>query len=192
MIGRKSTAWLWAAVAAISGCGNWTYNPPATTAHPPVTAAPAPAGDAAYLGKASAVKSEGGADVASAVETALALSDKQVKLTDELLQAQQAKRDLEEVNRKLAGQSAKLQTDLDAAQKELAEANQMLVEMKKELEAWKGNVLGFRDEIRKAQKAELDSLRKILVVLGADAPVTASAASQPSSQPSELQARAGL
>ena len=138
------------------------------------------------------MKGEGGSDVASAVETALALSDKQVKLTDELLQAQQAKRDLEEVNRKLAGQSAKLQTDLDAAQKELAEANQMLVEMKKELEAWKGNVLGFRDEIRKAQKAELDSLRKILVVLGAEVPAPAAASQQPSTQPSELQARAGL
>lgn len=187
MIGRKPTAWFWAAAVALSGCGNWTYTPPG--AAPPAAAAGAPSGDAAYLGKA-AVKNDGSGDVSSAVETALALSDKQAKLTDELLQTQQAKRDLEEANRKVAAQAAKLQADLEEAQKELAEANQMLVEMKKELDAWKGNVLGFRDEIRKAQKAELDSLRKILVVLGAEVP-PAAAASQPATQPSDLQARAG-
>jgi len=187
MIGRKPTTWLWAVMAvALSGCGGWTYTPQGAA---PPAAAGAPSGDAAYLGKA-AVKNDGPGDVSSAVETALALSDKQAKLTDELLQTQQGKKDLEEANRKLTAQAGKLQADLDEAQKELGEANQMLVEMKKELDAWKGNVLGFRDEIRKAQKAELDSLRKILVVLGAEVP-PATAASQPATQPAELQARAG-
>jgi septal ring factor EnvC (AmiA/AmiB activator) len=186
---KRRIVWVCTAVVALSGCGNWTYQPP-TASHPPETTK-APASDAAYLSKA-AVKTEGqGGDVSSAVETALALSDKQAKLMDELIQTQQAKHELEESNRKLAGQSAKLAADLEEAQKELGEANQMLVEMKKELDAWKGNVLGFRDEIRKAQKAELDSLRKILVVLGADVPVAAAPATQPSTQPSDLQARAG-
>jgi hypothetical protein len=184
-----------AATLALCGCGgNWTYTPPnAAPPQPAAAASPAPAGDAAYLGK-SAVKNEGAGDVSSAVETALALSDKQARLTEELLQTQASKKDLEETNRKLAAQTVKLQADLDSAQKELGEANQMLVEMKKELDAWKGNVLGFRDEIRKAQKAELDSLRKILVVLGAEAPAvpTPAASSQPTSQPTELQARVGL
>jgi hypothetical protein len=186
MNGTMQRVVFWAALAAVAGCDNWNMQ----SRNPAPVAPQAPPSEAAYLGR-SAVRSDGSsADAASAVEAALALSDKQARLTDELLQAEQAKRDLEEANRKQAGDLAKAQTQLEAAQKELTEANQMLVEMRKEIDAWKASVLGFRDEIRKAQKAELDSLRKILVVLGAEVP-PAAAASQPSTQPSDLQARAG-
>jgi hypothetical protein len=187
MGGKNRRIWVWVILAAVPGCNGWSLSP--QTASPP--AVQQGSGDA-FLGK-TGVKNEAPGDNSSAVETALALSDKQAKLTEELLAAQQARRDLEESNRKATAQSAKLQSDLEAAQKELAEANQMLVEMKKELENWKSNVLGFRDEIRKAQKAELDSLRKVLVILGAEAPPAAAApTTQSSTQPAELQARAGM
>lgn len=175
----------WAALAAVAGCDNWNMQ-----SRNPAPAAPqAPPSEAAYLGR-SAIRSDGaGADAASAVEAALALSDKQAKLTDELLQAQQARRDLEDASRKQGGDLAKAQAQLEAAQKELGEANQMLVEMRKEIDAWKASVLGFRDEMRKAQKAQLDATRKVLVVLGAEVPAPAT---QPATQPAELQARAGM
>ena len=56
-------------------------------------------------------------------------------------------------------------------QKELDEANAFLQQMHLELSEWKTDVLGFRDEIRKSQKAQLEALGKILSVLGAE-PVT--------------------
>jgi peptidoglycan hydrolase CwlO-like protein len=190
MTGKKLITWAWVVLAAIPGCGNMNL-PSGFAQQPPSTPPAQPSDSASYLGKAS-VKSDGAGDSTSAVEAALALTDKQAKLSDELLRTQQSKKDLEETNRKLVAQTTKLQNDLDAAQKELGECNQMLVEMKKELDSWKSNVLGFRDEMRKAQKAELDSIRKVLVVLGADVPPSAAAATQPATQPSELQARAGM
>jgi hypothetical protein len=52
--------------------------------------------------------------------------------------------------------------------KELNEANNFLQEMQLELNQWKGDVLGFRDEMRRAQKSQLDALSRILRILGAE------------------------
>jgi chromosome segregation ATPase len=125
------------------------------------------------------VKTEPGED--GAVGAALAWSQRHAKLSEELLRVQQAKHELEEVNRKLAAQVAGLQGESQSAQKELAEAHQMLLEMRRDLDQWKSNVLGFREEIRQAQQAQADALRKVLVLLGAEVP--ASAATQPATQP---------
>jgi uncharacterized protein YeaO (DUF488 family) len=53
-------------------------------------------------------------------------------------------------------------------EKELAEANEFLQQMHVELNKWKSDVLGFREEMRQAQQAQLEALAKILRVLGAE------------------------
>lgn len=40
--------------------------------------------------------------------------------------------------------------------------------MQKELTNWKSDVLGFRDEMRKAQKAQIDALTHIVTLLGGE------------------------
>jgi len=170
----------WAAAAllcALAGCSQW---PQVSQSGGPSPAATAQKPNAAYLDK-GLVKTEGGED--GAVAAALAWSEKHAKLSEELLRAQQAKHDLEESNRKLTAQVLALQADSQASQKELAEAHQMLQEMRRDLDQWKGNVLGFRDEIRQAEQAQAEALRKVLVLLGAE--VQAAATTRPAAGAAE-------
>jgi chromosome segregation ATPase len=74
-------------------------------------------------------------------------------------------------NQRLVRETDKLNMQLEQSQKDLAEANDFLQQMHLELTKWKSDVLGFRDEIRTSQKAQLEALSKILSVLGAE-PVT--------------------
>jgi hypothetical protein len=48
----------------------------------------------------------------------------------------------------------------------LSEANGLLIEMRVELNNWKSDILGFRDEMRNAETAQLETLLRILKVLG--------------------------
>jgi predicted nuclease with TOPRIM domain len=104
----------------------------------------------------------------TAVESAIIWSDKYTKLSEQMEQVQKKNLDLTEENRNLTAQVAKIQTQLNQAQKELAEANTLLVDMQKELTNWKSDVLGFRDEMRKAQKAQIDALTHIVTLLGGE------------------------
>ena len=104
----------------------------------------------------------------TAVESAIIWSDKYTKLSEQMEQVQKKNLDLTEENRNLTTQVTKIQTQLDQAQKELAEANTLLVDMQKELTNWKSDVLGFRDEMRKAQKAQIDALTHIITLLGGE------------------------
>jgi len=61
-----------------------------------------------------------------------------------------------------------LKAQLSQTQKELEEANEFLQKMHVELNQWKADVLGFRDEMRKAEAAQLQALGKILRILGAE------------------------
>ncbi len=167
-----------AAAAMLAGC-----NPPA----PAAGAEKSPtSGEASYLGK-SGVKTDDGAS-GSAVESALAWSEKHAKVTEELLKLQQQRQELEETNKKLSVQVTKLQGDADNTQKELAEANQMLVEMRRELDSWKQNVLGFREEMRDAQKAQMEAMRRLMIFLGAEAPAAPSSSTRSTSQPTSAPA----
>ena len=58
-----------------------------------------------------------------------------------------------------------LSVKLASAEKELAEANTMLLEMKEELMKWKKDVLSFRSEMRQSQKAMLDGLTRLHVLI---------------------------
>lgn len=62
----------------------------------------------------------------------------------------------------------KLQDELDRTQAELKDANEFLQEMNLQLSKWKGDVLGFRDEMRNAQATQLEALKQIMKILGAE------------------------
>lgn len=61
-----------------------------------------------------------------------------------------------------------LEQQLAGNKGELDDANLFLQDMHKELTQWKGDVLGFRDEMRNADGAQLKALTRILKVLGAE------------------------
>jgi chromosome segregation ATPase len=71
-------------------------------------------------------------------------------------------------NNQLKQETEKLKLKLEMTEKELAEANEFLQQMHVELNKWKSDVLGFREEMRQAQQAQLEALAKILRVLGAE------------------------
>lgn len=102
------------------------------------------------------------------VESAIELSDKYAKLSEEASLLRQQNQSLTTRNQQLKEQVSDIESRLNQTQKELSEANQVLVEMRVELNNWKTDVLGFREEIRSAQTAQLQALLKIMKVLGAD------------------------
>jgi chromosome segregation ATPase len=104
----------------------------------------------------------------SAVETALAWSEKYQKLATESAAIQETKGELSSENRRLKEKVAQLDSQLAQAKKELSHANEFLVDMRLELQNWKNNVLGFREEIRKADTAQLNALIRILQILGSE------------------------
>lgn len=106
----------------------------------------------------------------SAVESAVELSKKHAELAEQLTAARQQIQLLTDKNNQLALTNQDLNTKLDQSQKELNEANWMLQEMVVELNNWKTQVTGFQQEMREADKAQIDALIKILTLLGGEVP----------------------
>jgi chromosome segregation ATPase len=104
----------------------------------------------------------------TAVESAIELSQKYARLSEEAAVLRQQNKDFIAENRRLKERAAALEANLQQAQKELTEANNLLRDMLIELNSWKSNVIGFREEIRGADKAQLETLLKILTVLGGE------------------------
>ena len=104
----------------------------------------------------------------TAVESAIELSEKYAKLSEEAAVLRQKNQDFITKNRQLKEQVVAIETQLQQTQKELTEANDLLIEMRIELNNWKTDVLGFRDEMRDAEKAQLEALLKILKILGGE------------------------
>jgi hypothetical protein len=126
---------------------------------------------------------------AGATDSALAWSQKYEEVLKQ--QQQQAEKnqalltensDLKQTIDKLQGEVAKTKKDLD-------EANVFLQDMHRELIQWKADVLGYRDEMRQAQTAQMEALIRILKVLGAETadlpktPVDKAAAGAPPAAP---------
>ena len=105
------------------------------------------------------------------VRSAIELSEKYASLSEEAVVLRQQNQDLTSKNQQLKEQTAALDAQVQQAQKELAEANGLLIEMRIELNNWKSNIMGFRDEMRAAETAQLEALLKILKVLGGQVPV---------------------
>jgi chromosome segregation ATPase len=104
----------------------------------------------------------------TAVESALELSEKYATLSEHTAELRRENKSLLAENSKLKEHVSALDTELQQTQKELTEANDLLIKMRVELNNWKTNVLGFRDEMRQAEEAELEALLKILKVLGGE------------------------
>ncbi len=104
----------------------------------------------------------------NAVESALMWSNRYeaISLKTEKLRDDNSK--LTIANTNLKHDIQKLQTQLDQTQAELKDANEFLQEMNLQLNKWKGDVLGFRDEMRKAQTTQLGALKQIMQILGAE------------------------
>jgi chromosome segregation ATPase len=100
------------------------------------------------------------------VESAMKLSEDYTRLTKEAAMLWQQNEEYAAKNRQLNEQVVSLETQLRQAQKELAEANGLLIDMRVELNNWKNDILGFRDEMRQAETAQLETLLRILKVLG--------------------------
>ncbi|MFA6132718.1 MAG: hypothetical protein WC869_01725 [Phycisphaerae bacterium] len=139
---------------------------------------------AAYLSK-SAVQKDASVGGETAVDSALAWAEKysQASAKNEVLQREKA--DLLDKNAKLQIQMATLQADLSVAQRELKEANTMLLDIRTDLDKWKSNVLGYRQEMRAAQQVQLQQLSKILKILGAEPAPSGTTASKPAAPEKE-------
>jgi septal ring factor EnvC (AmiA/AmiB activator) len=95
-------------------------------------------------------------------------ADKYAKAAKELIAERDRRHELEQENKTLQAQIAQLKKEMGKYQQELQDANAMMVSMKKDLEQWRTNVLGFRQEMMASQAAILESQRKILIFLGAE------------------------
>lgn len=104
----------------------------------------------------------------TAAESAVELSQKYAKLSEQAAILQQENKNLMLDNQQLTEQLENLKAQLNQTQIELAQANDLLIEMRIELNNWKTNILGFRDEMRNADSAQLEALLKILKILGAE------------------------
>ncbi len=104
----------------------------------------------------------------TAVESAIELSAKYAKLADQMAAVKEKNQELISENQRLKDRLGPCDTQLKQAQKELAEANDLLIEMRIELNNWKTDILGFRNEMRESNMAEIEALIKILRVLGGE------------------------
>jgi len=104
----------------------------------------------------------------TAIESALAWSQKYAQAVEDLSRQQEANRQLADDKRQLIEQVAATQTKLARAQKELQETNDLLITVRQENEKWKADVLAHRAEILLAHKAEMDALVKVLRLLGGE------------------------
>ncbi len=104
----------------------------------------------------------------TAVDSAVELSKKNTELFEQMTVLRQENQELTAENRQLKDRIAVLEPELKQAKKELNEANDLLIEMRIELNNWKTDILGFRNEIRDADKAQLEALLRILKVLGGE------------------------
>ena len=104
----------------------------------------------------------------TAVESAIELSEKYARLSDQTVALREENQRLVTENENLQQQIATLEAKLRQTQKELGEANDLLIEMLTELNNWKSNILGFRGEMREAAKAQLEALLKVLEILGGE------------------------
>jgi DNA anti-recombination protein RmuC len=104
----------------------------------------------------------------TAVESAIELSEKYARLSDQTVALREENQRITAENEDLLQRITVLETKLRQSQKELGEANDLLIEMLTELNNWKTNILGFRGEMREAAKAQLEALLKVLEILGGE------------------------
>ena len=119
---------------------------------------------------------------AAAIESAMEISKKYAELSAEAAELKQQSKFLDEQNNQLRTTVKSTEVELEETQKELNEANDLIMEMRIEMNNWKADVLGFRDEMRQADIAQLQTLQRILETLGGEIPETKDSNEAPHSQ----------
>jgi len=104
----------------------------------------------------------------TAVESAIELSKKYAKLSEETAKLKTENDLITKENNDIKDQLNNATAQLTQTQKELEQANDLLIEMRIELNSWKTDIIGFRQELRVADKAQLETLLKLLKVLGGE------------------------
>lgn len=104
----------------------------------------------------------------TAVESAIELSGKYAELSKRVTELRYNNEQLSAESKQLKEKNISLGSQLQQTEKELNEANELLIEMRIELNNWKTDVLGFRDEMRQADSEQLRALLKILELLGGE------------------------
>lgn len=161
------------------------------TAWKPSALVERPGAGTEYLSK-GAVAQDTPPDKAPAVESALLWSEKYARTVEDLSQEQQRGRKLLDENRSFQQQLDAAKADLAKATSELEAANTLLIEVRQENNRWKADVLGYRDEMRRAHLTELEALGKVLRLLGGEpsppeaASVTPAAAPVAAAEPTAL------
>ena len=151
------------AILMFSGCNWGTTNPTDMK----VVNEPEQEGGQTYLDK-TAIRDNVGKETNNAVDAAMEWAKKYAEASAKRDQLLQENRQLKQKQQTHQQQVTKLKNELGRAEKELAQANSMLLEMKAELEKWKTNILGFRNEMRQSQKAQLDALVRIMTLIGGE------------------------
>lgn len=111
---------------------------------------------------------ETSSDESTEVESAMDLPGKYTTATEQAAKIKQENQQFAAENLKLKERVAYLEKELGRTAKELDEANSILVETRVELNDWKNNILGFRDELRQADTEQLKALIEILKLLGGE------------------------
>lgn len=104
----------------------------------------------------------------NAIDSALELSKKNADLFEQMTTLQKENLKLAADNRQLKNRVAVLEPETEQLKKELNEANDLLVDMITELNNWKMRILGFQDEMRGANTAQMELLIKIAQAMGAE------------------------
>ena len=102
----------------------------------------------------------------SNVKSIIELSEKYAMLSKETASLKQNNQQLSSENENLKENIVTLEAKLTKSNTELTQANKLLMEMVVELNNWKANIIGFRDEIRAAETTQLKALFDILKALG--------------------------
>ncbi|NLW84143.1 MAG: hypothetical protein GXY41_07055 [Phycisphaerae bacterium] len=103
-----------------------------------------------------------------AVQSAVAWANKYEEAVEQNAALREQQNLLALQNNEMSLRLEAVNAELERTRKELAEANVFIQEMHAELNKSKADVLGFREEMRLAQKAQLEALSRILQVLGAE------------------------
>ena len=96
------------------------------------------------------------------------LCEKYAALADRCMKLVKENKDLADKNLALAATAAADKSELEQAKKELADANAVIHQLSQDLKDWQKNVLGFRDEIRKAQTLQIQKIVDIIRLLGGE------------------------
>lgn len=174
---RHAIGTLMLAAALLGGCDRMEMWSPSRSYNAPAAAQSAPPAPAYTPPPRAVVPAPREVQGETAVDTALAWAQKHAEVSAKLAASERENRQLSEKNQVLQLQLDQTKGQLAAAQKELGEANGMMKELEARLAKWQENVLGYRQEMREAQKAQMEALTRVIKLLGgevsASAPVSA-------------------